>query len=318
MAAMRENLYLEVTDACMHACLTCPHGSHRAAGQPYFTPVEEACATAARAMAEQGVRSVTLSGGEPLTHPDIAALCARLREMGLHITLLSNLQLLTERNLGEALRAAAPDMTVVTALHSMDAGPHDAVTRHPGSHAAALRAIDELQRLRMDTVIKVILSLRTCERLDDILSGAFRRWGRGVRFNLCGMDLCGADAEAVAQTPVDYRREGPLICAALDGAEQRYGGELPRFLTISEYPLCFLDPYFWKLTRRGSARMTAYIGGAGLQTAEALRAESTCAPHAAACAACAARPLCPGLWHSVYRLQGEGCVRPWRAKNQED
>lgn len=316
MADMTQNLYLEVTNACVHACSTCPHGTHNRIEIPYFTPVDLLCDTVKTAVREKHVGSVTLSGGEPLLHPNIVEICARLTQMGLQITMLSNLQLLAERNLGEPLQHAAPRMTIVTALHSADPVPHDAVTRHPGSHSAAVRSIDKLVSLHMRVILKVILSVNTCRRLKSIMDFAYERWGTAVRFNLCGLDLCGADAETIRSTPVDYAQEGRMIEEALDLAEKRYGESLPRYVNITEYPLCYIDPYFWKLfvSRRNASHMTAYIKENSFLRADALRAESSCDAHALACGECAAAPVCPGFWHSVYRVRGEDCVRPYKER----
>lgn len=313
MAEMMQNLYLEVTNACLHACTTCPHGTHNRVSVPYFTPINLLCNTVEIAMRNKHVRSVTLSGGEPLMHPDIVRICALLTQMGVQITMLSNLQLLAAKNMGEALYHAAPHMIIVTALHSSDATPHDIITRCPGSHAAAVRSIDMLVSLHMRVILKVILSINTCRCLKDIMTFAYERWGHEVRFNLCGLDLCGANTDTIRSTPVDYSQEGKMIEEALDAAEKNYGELLPRYVNITEYPLCYVDPYFWKLfsSRRNSSHMTAYIKENSFLTADALRVENSCDIHALVCSNCLVAPVCPGFWHSVYRVQGEKCVRPY-------
>lgn len=308
---MPENLYLEVTDACTHACMTCPHGAQHPDRKVYFTPVEEIITTVEEAMARKGVASITISGGEPLMHPNIVEIVSRLSGMGLQITMLTNLYQLVRRGLAEPLAAAAPRMSIVTALHSTDAAVHDGITGRPGSHEAALAGIDALYKLRMNVVVKVILSVETCKALPAIFDMIVSRWQRGVQLNLCGLDLCGTAPSNLDLVPVNYKLEGELLESFLDKAEKYYGDSMHRFITLSEYPLCWIDPYFWKLSRNGSSRMTAYIDGDRMSTSDWLRPESTCDHHPQGCRECIAAPLCPGVWHSVYRIYGSSVVRPY-------
>ncbi len=310
---MNRNLYLEMTNVCMHNCETCPKGSGQRTDPPFFTPVEEVLRLAAEEMELRGTRTVTLSGGEPLLHPQIVEIVSGLHAMGMRITMLTNLQRLAEKGLGAPLKAADPSLQIVTALHSHDPLRHDAVTRYPGSHAAALRSVDELVSLGMGVTVKIILSMNTCRDLIPIFEMCRERWGRGIRLNLCGLDLCGSDARVREITPVNYRAEGELIDRFMDDAEAFYGPELGKYISISEYPLCFIDPVFWSLVHRPSEGRTAYVDRGGISTSDSLRLESTCAPHARPCRTCAAAPLCPGLWYSVYRQYGDEAVRPWEA-----
>ena len=249
---MAENLYFEVTNACMHACATCPHGSQNKKSSVYFTPVDDLIKIVSDAMEKKNIRSVTISGGEPLLHPNIVEIVSKLESMGLHITMLSNLQILVSSGLAERLVQAAPHMTIVTALHSVDPEIHDNITNHPGSFSAALAGIDELSKLHMDVVIKVILSLRTCRELSAIGHLLLKRWGKSVRINLCGLDLCGLRNDDIMKYPVNMPQEGPLIEQFLDDVSSIYGEQVQRYISITEYPLCWIDPYFWKLFHLGS------------------------------------------------------------------
>ena len=311
---MGQNLYLEVTNVCMHRCRTCPKGNALRTDPPYFTPVEEVLRLAAEDMALHGTRTVTLSGGEPLMHPGIVEIVSKLRALGMRTTMLTNLQRLREKGLGAPLKAADPALRIVTALHSRDPLRHDAVTGYPGSHEAALRSVDELTDLGIDVTIKIILSLQTCGELRPIFDLCRQRWGRKVRLNLCGLDLCGSDENVRSETPIDYYKEGELIDRFMDDAEAFYGPELGKYISFSEYPLCCIDPVFWSLAHMTGNGRTAYIDRGGISTSDRLRTESTCGTHARPCRTCAAEPLCPGLWYSVYRQYGDGIVRPWKAE----
>lgn len=303
---MGRNIYIELTNTCTHSCDTCPHGREQQAGKSFFTPLEEIVSR----IKETGAEYVTLSGGEPMMHPQIMEIIDTLAKMNVRITLLSNLYLLEKKDLADRLVPYAKVLTIVTALHSAEPSAHDAITNTPGSFEAQCSSIDALVKRRMNVIIKVILSLHTCERLDDILTLVQNRWGKYIRFNLCGMDLCGADEAAVRSTPVDFQKEGELLEEFLDRAEKWYWSDLKFFVSISEYPLCHVDPYYWNLFSKGVYGNTVYVQDGLARFSKTLRTESTCAPHASACRECMVSSLCPGFWHSIYRIYGESAVTP--------
>ena len=307
---MAQNLYLEVTDTCMHACTTCPRGIQDPHRSGYFVPIDNLARIVTGAIEQENIRSVTLSGGEPLLHPNIVNIVSLLNEMGLQITMLSNLQALSDRGLANELANASPKMTIVTALHSAEAKFHDEITNHPGSYAAAITGISELHEFHMDVVIKVILSMRTCQELSAITRMALERWGKGVRFNLCGLDLCGMKAEDILDFPINFQQEGQLIEQYLAAVSSVYENQLEHYVSITEYPLCWIDRKFWNLFHQGSFGTQAYIQQGHIKTAASLRMQNTCACHARKCLKCLAKPVCAGIWWSVYNVYSEYCVKP--------
>jgi MoaA/NifB/PqqE/SkfB family radical SAM enzyme len=76
-----------------------------------------------------GVRQVVLTGGEPLMHNDLAALCNFFREQQIHVTLLTTGLLLNKR--AEEVAALFDDIII-----SLDGPPeiHDAVRRVNGAY----------------------------------------------------------------------------------------------------------------------------------------------------------------------------------------
>ncbi len=95
------------------------------------------------ALSKLGVRWVVLSGGEPLMHSDLPALCTFFRELGVRLTLLST-GILFERR-AEEIAEFFDDVVV-----SVDGPPeiHDAVRRTPGSFRMIDRGVARLLELR--------------------------------------------------------------------------------------------------------------------------------------------------------------------------
>jgi uncharacterized radical SAM superfamily Fe-S cluster-containing enzyme len=78
---------LEITQDCNCACPICFAASRPGAGG--YLPVEEV-AQRARALRAQGLRAVSLSGGEPTLHPRLGEVIGAARREGLDVTMFSN------------------------------------------------------------------------------------------------------------------------------------------------------------------------------------------------------------------------------------
>ena len=78
---------IELTYGCNLRCLHCYNPTHRALPQELTTA--EVC-TILTQMAELGVLTVSLSGGEPSLRPDIETILRHARRTGLLVSLLSN------------------------------------------------------------------------------------------------------------------------------------------------------------------------------------------------------------------------------------
>lgn len=92
------------------------------------------------------VLHLTLTGGEPLAHPDFLRLGARARELGFVVRIKSN---------GHALRGAMArrirdeidPFLIEVSLHGATAAVHDRQTRVPGSFDRLLANLDDMRRL---------------------------------------------------------------------------------------------------------------------------------------------------------------------------
>ena len=144
-------LALVVHEACNCRCVMCDIWKANAQGRALAPAVLDAHVDALRRLR---VRRVMLTGGEPLLHPNLWALCDRLRAEGIAITLVTT-GLLAERD-AETI-AAAIDTVVV----SVDGPPvvHDAVRRVKGGFArveAGVRALSG-QRTRPRLIARSVV-----------------------------------------------------------------------------------------------------------------------------------------------------------------
>jgi len=188
----------EVTLACNAACIHC--GSRAGRARPDELSTDEALAACA-ALAELGVREVTLSGGEPLLRADWEQIVAALRGHGLVVEMISNGLAL---DAGKAARIAKSGIRSVSLSVDGDAPVHDRLRGVPGAFdrvMAAARAL-RAEGLRVGAVTQVCRP--NLDRLADIES-ALREAGFGAWQLQLTMPIgrCGRD---LAIAPVDVRR----------------------------------------------------------------------------------------------------------------
>lgn len=95
---------------------------------------------------EMQVLNLTLTGGEPLAHPDFLALGARARELGFVVRIKSNGHAL-RGELARRVRDEVAPFLVEVSLHGAAAATHDRQTRVPGSFDRLLANLREMREL---------------------------------------------------------------------------------------------------------------------------------------------------------------------------
>ena len=146
------SVLVELTYRCNLDCFFC-YNDVGLRGEPLCTEQYFAFFSELR---DLQVLNLTLSGGEPLAHPDFFLLGARARELGFVVRVKSN---------GHALRGAAlrrlrdevDPFLVEVSLHGSTAATHDRQTRVPGSFERLLanlrEALDLGLRIRINSTL---------------------------------------------------------------------------------------------------------------------------------------------------------------------
>ena len=87
---------------------------------------------------------LTLSGGEPLVHPQFFEIAAKARDLGFVLRVKSNGHMLRGRLL-ERLKEEIDPFVVELSLHGASAETHDRQTRVPGSYARLVGNLEEMR-----------------------------------------------------------------------------------------------------------------------------------------------------------------------------
>jgi MoaA/NifB/PqqE/SkfB family radical SAM enzyme len=108
-------------------------------------------------LADLQVLNLTLSGGEPLAHPDFLALGARARELGFVVRIKSNGHAL-RGEMARRIRGEVDPFLVEVSLHGATAATHDRQTRVPGSFERLLANLGEMRELGLRVKINSTLT----------------------------------------------------------------------------------------------------------------------------------------------------------------
>lgn len=168
-------LDLELTERCNNDCVHCsvcrPAGDAGAAGREMETSAVMALLEEA---AELGALAVRLTGGEPLLRDDFEEIYYFARRLGLRVLVFTNADLITP-GLADLLARVPPRELVEVSVYGLDPETHEAVTRTPGSFAAARRGLALLAERRVPFLIKGALLAPGPDGKDG-----FERWARAL------------------------------------------------------------------------------------------------------------------------------------------
>lgn len=130
----------DLTYACQLRCGYCYSESGRRASS---TLPHEDLLRIARTLAGMGLRSVHLSGGEPLLVPGLAEIVAALRSSGTHVVLYTNGLLITDDNAAELGRLFA---RIRVGVDGATPEVHDRVRGREGAFDGAMAGLAALDR----------------------------------------------------------------------------------------------------------------------------------------------------------------------------
>ena len=158
------SVLFEVTHRCNLGCEHC-YLTEGPVGRPRPTrpelPLEEIRRVLDQ-IAEAGALFLTLSGGEVFIRRDFLPIVAHARSCGLSVTIFTTGTLLTPET-ATGLAGLHP-LSVEVSIYSARPDVHDRITRIPGSHARALRALRLLTERGVIILIKSpLMSLNSGE-----------------------------------------------------------------------------------------------------------------------------------------------------------
>lgn len=164
----------EVTGKCSAECRYCYARDRSDA--PHAPPrlVEQ---FARRLLEETEVAGVTLIGGEPLEHPELAHIAASLGALGIRVAITTNGHRLSSNRIEELLRAGVRYFEV--SLDTLDADVYRALGRGDDVEVVKL-AVAELARRGAHVTVSAVVHRPGVEGLDDLIDFCFAVGAAGL------------------------------------------------------------------------------------------------------------------------------------------
>ena len=176
------SLYLYIAGACNLACRHCwidpLFDSNGTSGQ--FVKIEYVEKAIQEAL-PLGLRSVKLTGGEPLLHPQFRKLVALISEAGLRIVIETN-GTLVDDDLAEYLKQKEVTFISVS-VDGATAEIHDELRGVPGSYQRALDGIRSLVKVGYPVQLIYTLHKGNVFEMDEVVTLAENLGCKSIKFN---------------------------------------------------------------------------------------------------------------------------------------
>ena len=132
------SVHIEITNKCNERCIHCYIPDKFKCMQMSFRTFEDIVSQCH----ELNILHLTISGGEPLLHPDILKILSVCRKNNFSVNLLTNLTALTDDIIEEMEQN--PLLGVQTSIYSMVSDVHDSITGRIGSFDKTITAVKQL------------------------------------------------------------------------------------------------------------------------------------------------------------------------------
>lgn len=177
------SLYVYAAGSCNLACRHCwivPKFQPDGEGGPYVKL--EYVAKAIREGKPLGLRSIKLTGGEPMLHPQFCELVTLIDDAGLDIIIETNGTLVDE-SLAQFLKARSRVCFISVSLDGAKPATHDALRSVPGSYERAVAGIKNLVAVGFHPQVICTLHKGNVAEMEDVIKLAEALGCGSVKFN---------------------------------------------------------------------------------------------------------------------------------------
>lgn len=161
------SIHMEIASECNERCIHCyiPHElKSKIMDTNLFYSILEQCKS-------MNVLHITISGGEPMLHPNFIDFLKKCNEYNFSVNILSNLTLLNDSIINEMKQN--PLLSVQTSLYSMNPTIHDLITQKVGSFRKTKDAIMQLIKNNIPLQISCPILKQNEKSYHDVIE-----WGK--------------------------------------------------------------------------------------------------------------------------------------------
>lgn len=302
-----ERLELHLTYHCPERCLFCSE-DHRMEAYKAFPVTWGRIATILREHARRGIKAVHLTGGEPTIHPRFVEVLVLAKKLGMRTSVGTIGTMLCRPDFAHA---ALPHLDeALFSVHGPDAATHDAIAGRVGSFERVTTAIRLARDLKpgFGLFANTVLCQANIAHIADTVS---MLQDLGVRLVVVSNTTPeGAAWDRYDSLAVPFR----LLQHHLAHVPPRIRSTQVRFFGV---PMCLLGPWAsWSNDLHWDPRVTVEwqsAPGSVHFTGIYSWAPDRRRLHVDACATCARRELCPGVYDRAATTDDLSALQPFLA-----
>ncbi|MBU7028525.1 MAG: radical SAM protein [Theionarchaea archaeon] len=159
-----ERAQIEITNLCNLSCLHCFNDS----GKPHPNELTtQEILSVIDTLSSMGVDNITLTGGEPLMHPDLFTIIEHARKAPMSVTIFTNGTMITEEHVEQFKQLKVRGFDI--SIDSVDEKIHDRFRRQRGALKKTMHAVQLLKEAGFHIKISVSLSQLNKNDIADML-----------------------------------------------------------------------------------------------------------------------------------------------------
>ena len=193
-------VFWETTSACNLECVHCRRIDVAAELAKQDMSTEQALSFIS-SLADAGNPILVLSGGEPLSRPDIFQLARHAREKGLTTALATNGTLIDGRIACEIVASGIGRVAI--SIDGANPATHDKFRGIPGSFLKALDGFEHLKRAGMSMQINCTLARHNAAEREELYKLALKLGADALHIFMLVPVGCGVEIAADSQLPAD-------------------------------------------------------------------------------------------------------------------
>ncbi len=207
-----QQIVIEVTEACPHACLHCYNywREHRAPlKDPETLSRAEILDLVRKVRREAPIETVALSGGEPLLRPDLPDLVTDLVQDGLNVVVITSGALLTDKRVARFPEGSLFEITLFSTMASL----HDRIAGRRGAFQRVLAGALSVRRHHCELAAAVVVTCLNAHDVGPTIELALALGANGVLLNRVNLNrITLSSAQQLAPS-------AEQLAAALDAAD---------------------------------------------------------------------------------------------------
>jgi MoaA/NifB/PqqE/SkfB family radical SAM enzyme len=277
--------YIQVVRHCNHFCGFCSNPA---------TPWEHTFETMKELvddLVRRGYFGVVMTGGEPTLHTDLPRIVRYAKDAGLHVRMITNGWRLGDRDYARALAEAGLSLVHVS-IYSVRPEVEQQLRGITATVERAFAAIEAAHAAGIEVNVNCVINRRNADHLDEnvrMLCGRFP-FLRHFVWNNLDPSMGRAEVNQAEFTP--KLRDFELSLHRALSFLHRSG----RSFRVERVPLCYMTEFGWASTEtrkivKGEERVVHF-----LDEKQTVRQTDWGHLYGEACAGCALRPICGGLF----------------------